>query len=75
MKTIRGAKLCYVLSVLMCFGFVVNTAVDYRRYTTTLNSAPFSLWVAVNGICFLVPAIVVLVVGVIMNRKLRSGGK
>ncbi len=59
MKKITGTMICNLISAALVLGFLVNTAVDYYRYSTTLNSAPFSLWIAVNLICFILPAILV----------------
>ena len=74
MKKISGEKMCYGLSGLLLLGFAVNTAIDYSRYNSTLNSAPFSVWVLVNAICFVVPAAIVLAVGLVLRKK-RSGKK
>ena len=69
MKKINGEKLCYGISGLLFFAFLVHTAVDLVRYDSTLNSAPFSLWVLVNGICFLLPAGTALIVGLVLRKK------
>ena len=62
-------KVCGILSgiLLLCFG--IKTAIDYAQYTTTLNSAPFSVWVLVNGLYFIVPAVILLVIGLVYKRK------
>lgn len=72
MKRINGTKVCYGLSVLLVIGFVINTMIDYSRYNSTLNSAPFSLWIFVNAICFVVPAILVFVVGLIIKKNTKT---
>lgn len=69
MKKINGVTVCYTLSALLCFGFIINTIIDYNRYNSTLNSAPFYLWIVVNALCFIVPAIIVLIVGMIIKKK------
>ena len=76
MKKIRGVPLCYALSALLILGFVINTILDYSRYSSTLNSAPFYLWVVVNALCFLVPAAIFLLLGVVLkNRQRKSANK
>lgn len=76
MKKIRGVPLCYALSALLCLGFVINTILDYSRYSSTLNSAPFYLWVVVNALCFLVPAAIFLLLGIVLkNRQRKSANK
>ena len=72
MKKRNISKLCYVISVLLLIGFVINTILDYDRYNSTLNSAPFYLWVLVNMLCFIVPAIIVFVVGLVIKKSRKT---
>ena len=69
MKRINGKTMCYTLSVLLFFGFIINTILDYSRYNNTLNSAPFYIWIIVNMIYFLVPAITAFIIGVVLRKK------
>ena len=69
MKKLNKVKICYGLSALLVVGFIVDTAIDYSRYNHTLNSAPFSLWITVNAICYIAPAIIALIVGLVMKKK------
>ena len=69
MKKLNISKLCYIISALLLVGFVINTILDYSRYNSTLNSAPFYLWVLVNMLCFIVPAIIVFIVGLVIKKK------
>ena len=69
MRKINGAQVCYVLSALWTIAFVISTIVDYHRYNSTFNSAPFSIWIAVNGLCFIVPAVISLIIGIILQKK------
>ena len=75
MKKINGEKVCYGVSALLLLGFVVNTIVDYSRYNSALNSAPFSVWILVNAIFFVVPAIIGLVCGLIVRKKQKASGR
>ena len=72
MKKLNWIKICYGLSVLLVIGFIINTIIDYSRYNSTLNSAPFYLWIIVNAICFIVPAIIALVVGLVIKKKIKA---
>ena len=74
MKKINGVTVCYTLSALLFLGFIINTIIDYNRYNSTLNSAPFYLWIVVNILCFIAPAIIVLIVGMIIKRKRKAKG-
>lgn len=73
MKKLNGVKICYGLSALLFIGFIINTIIDYTRYNSTLNSAPFYLQIIVNAICFIIPAIIVFVVGIVINKKTKTG--
>ena len=72
MKKVNISKLCYIISALLLVGFVINTILDYSRYNSTLNSAPFYLWVLVNILCFIVPAIIVFIVGLVIKKKQKA---
>ena len=73
MKKLNGAKVCYGLSVILFVGFIINTIIDYGRYNSTLNSAPFYIWIIVNAICFIVPSIIALIVGFVIKKKQKAG--
>lgn len=72
MKKRNWIKICYALSVLLVIGFIINTVIDYSRYNNTLNSAPFYLWIIVNAICFIIPAIIALIVGLVIKKKTKA---
>ena len=72
MKKKYGAVVCYIISALLVIGFAVNTLIDYSRYNATLNSAPFSLWIWVNAICYVLPAAIALIVGLILGKKAKK---
>ena len=74
MKKINIAKLCNAISVLLLSGFVMHTIVDYNRYYNTdiLTAAPFYLWVVVNTVYFIVPAVIVYAAGIFIRKKQKS---
>lgn len=72
MKKINGVNLCYTLSILLFLGFIIKTIIDYSHYNSTLNSAPFYIWIIANAICLVVPSIVVLVVGLAIKNKTKA---
>ena len=51
----------------------VHLFFDWLQYSSTLNSAPFSLWVAVNGIGFGIPAAICLLIGLILWKRAKKG--
>ena len=72
MKKLNKTKVCYGLSVLLIISFIINTIIDYGRYNTTLNSAPLYIWIIVNAICFIVPAIIALIIGLVIKKKTKT---
>ena len=71
MRKMNIPNVCYAVSVLLLVGFIIHTIVDYIRYynTDTLTAAPFYLWVVVNIVCFIAPAIIALIVGAVVKHK------
>lgn len=63
------ARICNVISIALVIAFAVKCAVDYAAYSPVSNSAPFSLWVEVNAFLFLLPAIIVFVIGRVLQKK------
>ena len=41
--------ICNIVSLILLIVFVIKSIVDYTQYSTSLNSAPFYLWVLVNA--------------------------
>lgn len=64
-------KVCFVVSSLLTLAFIGKTIVDYSQYTSTLHSSPFYLWIIMNVIYFIVPALVILLIGIIARRKAK----
>lgn len=63
------SRIFYFVSTILVAAFVIKSIVDYSHYSNTLNSAPFYVWVMVNALYFIIPAIVVFVVGIVMRKK------
>ena len=63
------AKLCFLISAILTAIFLVKNPLDYLTWSTTLNSAPFWVNILVNAICFLIPALVALILGFIFRKK------
>ena len=66
----KGHKLLYGAAILMVLGFCVDTALGWYKYTTTLNSAPFWIWICMDAVLWLVPALIAFVAGFVAKRKL-----
>ena len=65
----KKPKLWFILSAVLAAVYVVKIPLDYHVYSTTLNSAPFWVWLLVNAVYFLVPALIALIIGWILGRK------
>lgn len=63
------SRICNVISIALVIAFAVKCAVDYAAYSPVTTSAPFSLWVEVNAFLFLLPAILVFVIGIVLRKK------
>ena len=75
MKKVKAHKLLYGAAALMVLGFGIHTLADYCRYDGTLNSAPFRLWIYVNAMLWLIPALLAFLAGFIANKKLSKKEK
>ncbi len=75
MKKVQTYKLLYGAAVLMIIGFCIHVAVDYCQYSTTLNSAPFTVWILVDSLIWLVPAVLAFSAGYIVKKRKLSKEK
>ena len=69
MKKKYVIKACYWLSFVLAVIFIIKNILDYRQYDSMLNSAPFYLWIVVNALYFLLPALILLVVAVVIKKR------
>ena len=69
MKKLHWWKLCLLVGILLIIVFIIAVIRDYAAYNTTLNSAPFSLWIWVNGICYLLPAAILFLAAFLLKKK------
>ena len=67
----KKSNILWTVSAILVLVFFVNTALDWHTYTTTLNSAPFRYWVLVNAIYFLLPSLILSVVGIVLKSRSR----
>lgn len=61
-------RVMYILSILLLITFNVKSIVDYVKYTEA-NSAPFYVFILVNAIVYIFPAIVCYVIAKIISKK------
>ena len=70
----KGYKLLYGASVLMVLGFLIHVAVDWYQYNTTLNSAPFWVWILTDALFWLIPALLAFAAGFTAKKKFTKKG-
>ena len=75
MKKIRGYQLLFGASGLMVLGFCIHVGVDWFQYSTTLNSAPFWVWIAVDALFWLIPAALAFAAGLVSKMKVTRKDK
>lgn len=66
---------CNTISAALVIYFIVKCLLDYSRYTTTFSSAPFSLWVLVNAVQLLLPAVLLFGVGFLAKKHYQLKGE
>ena len=68
----RGVRLLFGASGLMVLGFLVNIIIDYQRYKVSFTSAPFWLWICVDALVWLIPALLAFIAGCVAKKKLHK---
>ena len=68
----RLYKVCHAAALVLLLAFCAATCMDYVRYTTTLNSAPFYVFILVNAMVFLVPDLLCLLLGYLFKKKAKK---
>ena len=71
----KGHKLLYGASVLMVLGFGIAVAFGWYKYNTTLNSAPFWVWILTDALVWLIPSVIAAVAGFVAKKKLSKKEK
>ena len=62
-------KILFILSVLLLIAFFIFIVLDYTEYDNLTNSAPFSTYVFVRTLEFILPSILSLVIALILKHK------
>ena len=68
-------KICFVISILLAVAFVVFLGIDLYYYNPMTNSAPFDAYVIVRGLEFLLPSLIIFIVGLLMRIKIKKNAK
>jgi len=65
-------KFLYAISIVLIICFGITTGVDYLRYKSSWGSAPFYAYIIVRALEFVVPSILVFIVGVLCKKKYKK---
>ncbi len=69
MKKENIYKFLYAVSVFLIIGFVIRLGVDYFKYNTHSNSAPFYAFVIERIVEFIIPSIIIFIVAKVVKKK------
>ena len=72
MKWSVSAKICYVISAGLLVAFVAKTIFDAVQYTKYMGSAPFEVYLLVNALWFVLPALLVGGLGLLLHKKSKK---
>ena len=68
MKKDKLIKICNTVGFIFALSFLLQLLRDWNVYNTTLNSAPFRLWVVTDAVLYLLPAAFIFLIGRILGR-------
>ena len=71
----KGHKLLYGASALMVLGFLIHVVIDRYQYSSTLNSAPFWVWIVSDAVLWLIPALLAFIAGYAARKSLMKKEK
>jgi len=71
-KKFNFTNLFNILSTILVVCFLVKTIIDYTQYSSITNSAPFYAWILVNALYFIVPSIVLFIVGIAFKNRTNN---
>ena len=72
MNQAKIIKICNIVAFILTLSFLLKLVRDWFVYSTTLNSAPFYLWVKVDAAYYLLPAACIFLVGRFVQVKKKK---
>lgn len=69
MKKENIYKFLYAVCMFLIVGFAIRLGADYLKYNNINNSAPFYTFIIERTVEFILPSIIVLIVGKVMKKK------
>lgn len=71
MKKENIYKFLYAICILLIIVFGIIVVIDYLKYNTINNSAPFYAFVIVRIVEFIIPGIICFIVGKLLKKKIE----
>lgn len=72
MNQAKIIKICNIVAFILTLSFLLKLVRDWFVYSTTLNSAPFYLWVMVDAAYYLLPAACIFLAGRFVQAKKKK---
>ena len=69
MKNENIYQFLYVVCIFLIVGFAIRLGADYFKYDNINNSAPFYTLIIERLVEFILPSIIVFIVGKVMKKK------
>lgn len=69
MKKENIYKILYAVSIILIIGFAIILGIDYSKYDNINNSALFYTFIIVRILEFIVPSIIVFIIGKALKNK------
>ncbi len=69
MKKENIYKFLYIVCIFLIIAFAIRLGVDYFKYDNTNNSAPFYAFIIERVVEFIVPSIIIFIIGKAMKEK------
>ncbi len=69
MKKENIYKFLYIVSIFLIIGFAIRLGVDYFKYNTHSNSAPFYAFIIERIVEFIIPSIIIFIVAKVVKKK------
>ena len=63
------STICKILSAALVIAFIALSIIDYINYNPISTSAPYYVNLLVNALLLLLPAIIVFIIGIIVEKR------
>lgn len=62
-------KILYILSIILVICFIIYLIIDYFNYDSIITSAPFYVNIIIRLLEFILPSIILFIIGFILKNK------